>query len=63
MTHGSVIAREYGLVAVVGVDHATERIRDGQRIRVDGTRGYVEVIGDPPPRNGSELVADPRDGG
>ena len=47
MTHGSVIAREYGIVAVVGVDHATQRIQDGQRIFVDGTRGYVEIIADP----------------
>lgn len=44
MTHGAVIAREYGLTAVVGVEGATERIRDGQRIRVDGTRGYVEIL-------------------
>jgi rifampicin phosphotransferase len=43
MTHGAVIAREYGLTAVVGVEHATQRIRDGQHIRVDGTRGYVEI--------------------
>ena len=34
MTHGAVIAREYGLPAVVGVEHATRLIRDGQRIRV-----------------------------
>lgn len=47
MTHGAVIAREYGIVAVVGVDHATQRIHDGQRIRVDGTRGLVEIIADP----------------
>lgn len=45
-THGSVVAREYGVVAVVGVDDATRRIRDGQRIRVDGTNGYVELIDD-----------------
>jgi rifampicin phosphotransferase len=44
MTHGAVIAREYGLPAVVGVDHVTERIRDGQRIRVHGTEGYVEIL-------------------
>ena len=44
MTHGAVIAREYGLPAVVGVEHATRLIRDGQRIRVDGTDGYVEVL-------------------
>ncbi|MCS7461303.1 phosphoenolpyruvate synthase [Paenibacillus doosanensis] len=44
MTHGAVIAREYGLPAVVGVDHATKRIKDGQRIRVNGTEGYIELL-------------------
>ncbi|MBB5910485.1 pyruvate,water dikinase [Actinoalloteichus hymeniacidonis] len=44
MTHGAVIAREYGLPAVVGVEHATRLIRDGQRIRVNGTQGYVELL-------------------
>jgi pyruvate,water dikinase len=44
MTHGAVIAREYGLPAVVGVEHATRMIRDGQRIRVHGTDGYVEIL-------------------
>ncbi|GAA1384695.1 phosphoenolpyruvate synthase [Pseudonocardia kongjuensis] len=44
MTHGAVIAREYGLPAVVGVAGATGLIRDGQRIRVDGTSGYVEIL-------------------
>jgi pyruvate,water dikinase len=44
MTHGAVIAREYGLPAVVGVEHATRLIRDGQRIRVHGTGGYVEFL-------------------
>ncbi|XVU21100.1 rifamycin-inactivating phosphotransferase [Actinoplanes sp. CA-054009] len=44
MTHGAVIAREYGLPAVVGVENATRLIKDGQRIRVHGTDGYVEVI-------------------
>jgi pyruvate,water dikinase len=43
-THGAVIAREYGLPAVVGVEHATRLIRDGQRIRVNGTDGYVELL-------------------
>ena len=46
MTHGAVIAREYGLPAVVGVEHATRLIRDGQRIRVHGTDGYVEILRD-----------------
>jgi pyruvate,water dikinase len=44
MTHGAVIAREYGLPAVVGVEHATRLIPDGQRIRVHGTDGYVELL-------------------
>ncbi|MFF0401875.1 rifamycin-inactivating phosphotransferase [Streptomyces sp. NPDC005248] len=44
MTHGAVIAREYGLPAVVGVEQATRLIRDGQRIRVHGTEGYVEIL-------------------
>lgn len=47
MTHGAVIAREYGLPAVVGVEHATRLIRDGQRIRVHGTEGYVELLPEP----------------
>ena len=46
MTHGSVVAREYGLPAVVGVDDATSRIADGQWIRVNGTDGYVEILPD-----------------
>lgn len=44
MTHGAVIAREYGLPAVVGVANATRLIRDGQRIRVNGTDGYIEIL-------------------
>ncbi len=44
MTHGAVIAREYGLPAVVGVAQATRLIRDGQRIRLHGTDGYVEIL-------------------
>jgi pyruvate,water dikinase len=44
MTHGAVIAREYGLPAVVGVEHATRLIQDGQQIRVYGTDGYVEIL-------------------
>lgn len=44
MTHGAVIAREYGVPAVVGVEHATALIRDGRRIRVDGTEGLVQFL-------------------
>lgn len=45
MTHGAVIAREYGIPAVVGVENATTLIKDGQRIRVHGTEGYIEILG------------------
>lgn len=44
MTHGSVVAREYGIPAVAGVHQATTRLKTGQRIRVHGDRGYVEVL-------------------
>jgi len=44
MTHGAVVAREYGLPAVVSVENATKLIKDGQRIRVNGTEGYVEIL-------------------
>jgi pyruvate,water dikinase len=46
MTHGSVVAREYGIPAVVGVDQATTRLKTGQRIRVDGSSGTVTVLGE-----------------
>ncbi|KJS65986.1 MAG: phosphoenolpyruvate synthase [Peptococcaceae bacterium BICA1-7] len=46
MTHGAVVAREYGIPAVVAVDHATKILKDGQYIRVDGTKGFIEVLGD-----------------
>ena len=44
MTHGSVVAREYGIPAVVGVHQATTRLKDGQRVRVDGTAGKIVVL-------------------
>lgn len=44
MTHGAVIAREYGLPAVVGVENATQLIKDGQQIRLHGTDGYIEIL-------------------
>ena len=44
MTHGSVVAREYGIPAVVGVTEATGRLRTGQRVRVDGTTGQVTIL-------------------
>ena len=42
-THGAIIAREYGLPAVMSVENATRLIKDGQMIRVNGTAGYVEI--------------------
>lgn len=47
MTHGSVVAREYGIPAVVGVHDATGRLATGQYVRLDGTNGTIEVIADP----------------
>jgi pyruvate,water dikinase len=44
MTHGSVVAREYGIPAVVGVTRACDRLRTGQRVRVDGTAGHVTLL-------------------
>lgn len=44
MTHGVVIAREYGIPAVVGVENATKIIKDGQQIRINGTEGYIELL-------------------
>jgi pyruvate,water dikinase len=44
MTHGAVVAREYGIPAVVGVDRATEAIPDGALVRVNGSEGYVEIV-------------------
>ncbi len=44
MTHGAVVAREYGIPSVVGIDGATDIIKDGDYIRVNGTAGYVEVL-------------------
>jgi pyruvate,water dikinase len=44
MTHGSVVAREYGIPAVVGVSRAITRLHTGQRIRVDGSSGQIVVL-------------------
>ena len=44
MTHGSVVAREYGIPAVAGVDQATSRLQTGQRVRVDGSSGTIEML-------------------
>jgi pyruvate,water dikinase len=44
MTHGSVVAREYGIPAVVGIEQATTRLKTGQRVRVDGSTGNVMLL-------------------
>jgi pyruvate,water dikinase len=44
MTHGSVVAREYGIPAVVGVTQATQRLKTGQRIRLDGSTGRIDLL-------------------
>ena len=44
MSHAAIVAREFGLPAVVGTGTATSRIRDGQRVRVDGARGIVTLL-------------------
>ena len=45
MSHAAIVAREYGMPAVVGTGHATKRIQTGQRVRVDGDRGIVTIVG------------------
>jgi len=44
MTHGAVVAREYGIPAIVGVDRATERLRTGQRIALNGSTGEIRLL-------------------
>nr|WP_225954864.1 PEP-utilizing enzyme [Kibdelosporangium phytohabitans] len=43
-SHAAIVAREFGIPAVVGVPGATELIPDGARLRVDGDAGVVEVL-------------------
>jgi pyruvate, water dikinase len=45
MSHAAIVAREYGMPAVVGTGHATKRIKTGQLVRVDGDRGTVRILG------------------
>ncbi len=49
MTHGAVVAREYGIPAIVGVDRATRRLHSGQRIRINGSTGEIVLLDDEPP--------------
>jgi pyruvate,water dikinase len=45
MSHAAIVAREYGMPAVVGTGHATKRIKTGDRVRVDGDSGVVTIVG------------------
>jgi pyruvate,water dikinase len=45
LSHAAIVAREYGIPGVVGTREATERIADGARVRVDGDKGEVTVLG------------------
>jgi pyruvate,water dikinase len=44
LTHGAVVAREYGIPAVAGVREATRLLRTGQKVRIDGNRGIIEIL-------------------
>jgi len=44
LSHGAIIAREYGIPAVMNVTQATTRLQDGQQVEVDGDRGWVKVV-------------------
>ena len=57
MTHGSVVAREYGIPAVVGVHEATTRLVTGQRVSVDGTAGTIVVLDEPSATPATQPVA------
>jgi phosphoenolpyruvate-protein kinase (PTS system EI component) len=47
LSHASIVARELGIPAVVCTGNATMRLHDGDRVRVDGERGRVDVLGEP----------------
>jgi pyruvate,water dikinase len=65
MSHAAIVAREYGMPAVVGTGQATQRIKTGQRLRVDGDRGIVLILAEPPtaPRHEASPASGPTDGG
>jgi pyruvate,water dikinase len=44
LSHGSIVAREYGIPAVLGTGQATQKIKSGQLIAVDGDRGQVDLL-------------------
>ncbi|MGC9521236.1 MAG: PEP/pyruvate-binding domain-containing protein [Anaerolineae bacterium] len=52
LSHGSIVAREYGIPAVLGTGNATRRLKTGDRVRVDGSAGTVEILSDAQSRAG-----------
>jgi pyruvate,water dikinase len=44
LSHGAIIAREYGIPAVMNISHATQRFYEGQKVRIDGQQGIVEIL-------------------
>lgn len=46
LSHGAIVAREYGIPAIMDVDHATQLLQDGQQVRIDGQRGTIEILED-----------------
>lgn len=44
LSHGAIVAREYGIPAVMDIPHATQRLQEGQRVRMDGRRGIIEIL-------------------
>jgi pyruvate,water dikinase len=44
LSHGAIVAREYGIPAVMDIDNATEQFQEGQQVRLDGQRGIVEIL-------------------
>lgn len=44
LSHGAIVAREYGIPAVMNIAHATQKLRNGQRVRIDGRSGIVYIV-------------------
>jgi phosphoenolpyruvate synthase/pyruvate phosphate dikinase/glycerol-3-phosphate acyltransferase PlsY len=44
LSHGAIVAREYNIPAVMDIPHATQRFKDGQRVRINGQTGIVEIL-------------------
>jgi pyruvate,water dikinase len=47
LSHGAIVAREYGIPAVMNIYQATQRLKDGQQVRIDGEKGLVELLSSP----------------